>query len=293
MSDPTFRISTALEAANAVRFGRGQVRVVVPTGASYLNELVRQYPKGLVYQTFAAAVAAAVAADSYDTILVLPGAHTLTATVTVSKPMLITGLDGFKDKTFLIGPDGASIPAIIVSDTCTLRHLSIATGDEDGSTYALKVAANAGNTVIEDCVFPDYGAFGNYGLWILGGRVTVRRCRFTDVGNGIFVDLSAADVNGLYVEDCHLSGNATAIGGTASSAYSLVDLCIKRCVVSDWSTLALDLANGGAGAYSGLVADCIFDVADQTAKASFVDLDATVLYVANMGLDGVSAAQPA
>lgn len=283
-----------LERLKYLETGAGKLFIVVPSSASYFSELVSQSYPGRVVNSLNRAISLCSSGRG-DTVLMLPGDHTEGSPADGANSALMdkdaVTLMGFGPHRTTYTADDSLNSIAINADGCTVSGLRI---DCDHAANGGLYVTGADGLLVENCWFIETTPFG-YGIHFdLEGTETVanvmiRGCRFVDNVNGILVDTEdTAKIVGMTIEDCEFHHAATAaISDLGSTGSACLDILIKGCSFLDNAKIF----DFDVFANQGMITQCIFDVAANTALL-IGDVDDETHFIANYTLVGLSIAQP-
>ena len=298
------RSGALLESLGALGLGAGKLFIVAPSGQSWVSPYTQLFPRGEVTTSLSAALDK-VKAGRTDTVLVLPGEYTLTETLTVAKTCVITGLPGLASSTVITGPsgDGDDVLELSASGSDTfagvVSHLTLIADAADRNGYALIIDSD--DVTVRDCIFDTGDTACNSGIVVRDGvsNVSIEDCVFKGDGigasdtlpTGLELDLDTQGITNVTAKGCKFQFCDYAVEAPTDSAQSLVNLSLEGCSILDSRTASLQLADGGAGTYSGFVIDCVLDVA--IATESNIGAVGSLTFLRCTGTDGLLEAQPA
>ena len=174
------RLRQVLEAAHGLSLGYGRLFYVRPTTQpSFHSELTQVKPDGFVRNSVEQGYNGCTD-DRGDVVLLLPGTHTLSAELAVTKGFItFCGLPGYEKETIVEGSAVVGQEGFVVTGSnVVFRNLSIRCNG--GATKSGLVSA--GNTGVYDCIFD---GDGSNGIRATGDGLTVKGCKFRGLEDAI------------------------------------------------------------------------------------------------------------
>tara|TARA_R110000824_G_scaffold66299_2_gene172156 strand:+ start:13603 stop:14466 length:864 start_codon:yes stop_codon:yes gene_type:complete len=268
----------------------GQVFLVGDTSKSWYSQLVQELPAGMVRPSLAQAVAAARDGGG-DVIVVLPGEHTLSAAVAVTKQVRITGLPGYKKSTLVQGPTTASENVFTVTgEGVTIEGLTIASDASNNSGIAIQVAAS--DVTVRDCAFVEGDNDSNHGINVAVGKesVSILDCSFSGLQTAVEFNNPQTD---LRIQGCVFGQSTNDKNLIDTVAAATAGLLVKDCVFFAATTKNLGVDTGTTT--GGLVCDCYFAAQSWTAASpGFIgDVDSALELCGNYTRAGLATGYPA
>lgn len=298
--DLNYGLQRYLAELGTERRGGGRL-LIVSSGATndtWLQEWIQKYgapglgQAGVAFYTSLTAALSASIASRGDTILVLPGTHTQTALLTMSKANVrLTGIPGWERATIINGDTTAGVDCISVTGArCIIEHLTLRSGS--ATSFAVSLSATSDQTKIRSVHFESTNANGD-GLEIAANAdgVIIEDCVFDQLDLAVnLVSTGGAGSDDVVLKGCLFRGCTTGLTDAGSAgATHFTRLVVEACksvgtLGADW--LKLDTIAGGTGVITG----CLWSHASNAATR-FV-IPAGVLWVCNGTQAGWSTAAP-
>lgn len=173
------------------------------------------------------------AAASAGQILRLPGGTIAVTNLAFPSNLVVEGVPG---RTILIAPSGSSIGAVKNANALVLRDVGFASSGAPSSDAALLSIEASDDIVLERCQFRDAGATG---LAIFDAGVTIRDCRFSDMGD--------AAVHALNSRGLLITGNRIQACGNAGLRIWRSESGADGSIISGNHIANIDWRSGGNG----------------------------------------------